>query len=95
MVDAEKVLASGLSLQGPITGDASATVTIPVKAEKDGSIELESAVFYCLNEKGVCLSDPVIFQAEVVDGGAKEVVAKQDVKLKKGATSGITTMNST
>ena len=52
-----------------------------------GVVEVESAVYYCEEEKGVCRSDGVIFRAEVKSGGPSEVVAAHLVELPTAAKS--------
>lgn len=59
------------------------------KTPRAGPLELESAVYYCEEEKGVCRSDGVVFKLEVKENASNDaVVATHEVTLPAKAKVG-------
>ena len=71
----------------------SASVVVPGDAAPGSAVELESAVYFCEEQQGVCRSDGVVFKLQVAAGGPASVVARHQVELpaggKKGAASAL------
>lgn len=57
-----------------------AIVTIPSTVEDGAMVELESAVYFCEEEKGVCRTDGVVFRLQVKNGGPSRIVASHVVE---------------
>jgi len=57
------------------TNRGSAIVTIPATASEGSVVEVESAVYFCEEDKGVCRTDGVVFKLQVTEGGPVKVVA--------------------
>lgn len=56
------------------------SATISLDATPRGTVEVESAVYYCEEDKGVCRSDGVVFKFQVQDGGPAKFVATHQVE---------------
>ena len=57
------------------TNRGSALVTIPAAATDGAVVEVESAVYFCEEDKGVCRTDGVVFKLQVTEKGPAKVVA--------------------
>lgn len=84
LVDPSGVLDASSSRTGLLKLDGNPT-SIKIKAKQEGKVELETAVYYCQIEDGVCKVDGVVLQVPVQTGGGSSVPFRQDVVLKTKA----------
>lgn len=74
----------GVQKEGKEKGGASVVLDGGV----EGPVELESAVYFCEEQQGVCRSDGVVFRLQVAAGGPGSVVARHVVELPAAGAKG-------
>lgn len=69
-------------------GEEKGAASVVLEGVGEGSVELESAVYFCEEQAGVCRSDGMVFKLAVATGGTASVVARHVVELPAAGAKG-------